>query len=204
MDVLRDLREEFTCEILTEPFKKDIAENKDEFAREIENALLSKYETHKNTVLLLLDNNGEKPLRYLLKSLLLKLKHADQTDHPAFIIINAYRKNVVRVPSDVKLKMELLPEEKEGFALKKLQLEIKHMEMPLNFHAFNIMQEGFKKEDAEKLITEEMIKHVKKSQGVQQHKTSQFFDFDKLIFSRFTLVKAFVRAIHCPNRTANR
>ncbi len=161
-EVLSNLSEEFTCETLTEPFKSDIAENKVEFAREIENtgnALLSKYETHQNTVLLMLDNNGEKPLRYLLKSLLIKLKRADQTDHPAFIIINAYMKNVVRVPSDVKLKMELLPEEKEWFAQKKLQLESKHMKIPMNFHAFKIMQGGFKKEDAKKVI-EAMIKHV--------------------------------------------
>uniref|UniRef100_A0A673JAU2 Uncharacterized protein n=1 Tax=Sinocyclocheilus rhinocerous TaxID=307959 RepID=A0A673JAU2_9TELE len=92
----------------------------------------------------------------------LKLKRADQTDHPAFIIINAYRKNFVRVPSDVKLKMELLPDEKEMFAQKKLQQESKRMEMSQKFHAFNIMQGGFQKEDAEKLITEEMVNHIEK------------------------------------------
>ncbi|XP_026116257.1 sterile alpha motif domain-containing protein 9-like [Carassius auratus] len=107
------------------------------------------------------DNKGEKLLCYLLKSLL-KLKRADQTNHPAFIIINAYQKNVVRVPGDVKLKMELLPEEKDRFAQKKLQLESKHKEMSQTFHAFNIMQGGFQKEDAEKLITEEMVKHIEK------------------------------------------
>ncbi|KAL1270474.1 hypothetical protein QQF64_029490 [Cirrhinus molitorella] len=55
--------------------------------------------------------------------------------------------------------MELLPEEKERFAQKKL--EIAQMEMSLKFHAFNIMQGGFKKEDATS-ITEEIKKHVEK------------------------------------------
>ncbi|XP_016117033.1 sterile alpha motif domain-containing protein 9-like [Sinocyclocheilus grahami] len=164
-EVLRDLREEFTCETLTQSFKTDIAANKDKCAKEIENTaneLLGIYKTHKNTVLLLLDNKGEKPVRYLLKSLQLKLKRANQTDHPAFIIINAYQKNVVRAPSDVKLKMELLPHEKETFAQKKLQLESKQMEMSQKFLAFNIMQRGFQKEDAEKLITQKMVNHIEK------------------------------------------
>ncbi|XP_052458982.1 sterile alpha motif domain-containing protein 9-like [Carassius gibelio] len=163
-EVLRDLREEFTCQTLTKSFKTETAENKDELVREIGNTAndpLRIYETHNKTVLLLLDIKGEKLLCYLLKSLL-KLKRADQTNHPAFIIINAYQKSVVRVPGDVKLKLELLPEEKDKFAQKKLQLESKHKEMSQTFHAFNIMQGGFQKEDAEKLITEEMVKHIEK------------------------------------------
>uniref|UniRef100_A0A8C1YFP7 Sterile alpha motif domain-containing protein 9-like n=1 Tax=Cyprinus carpio TaxID=7962 RepID=A0A8C1YFP7_CYPCA len=164
-EVLRDLREEFTCETLTESFRTETAGNKDELTREIENTangLLRIYETHNNTVLLLLDNKGEKLLRYLLKSLLLKLKRVDQTNHPAFIIINACWKKVVRAPGDVKLKMELLPEEKDRFAQKKLWLESKHKEMSQKLHAFNIMHGGFQKEDAEKLITEEMVNHIEK------------------------------------------
>ncbi|KAL1270446.1 hypothetical protein QQF64_029462 [Cirrhinus molitorella] len=161
-EVLSDLSEEFTCETWTEPFKTDI--NKDEFAREIGNLaddLFRVYQTHlKNTVLLLLDHEYDKPLRYLIKNLQSKLQRADQTDHPAFIIVNAVSKSFVRVKDDVKLKMELLPEEKERFAQKRKEIENKHNEMSQNFHAFHIMQGGFKKEDAEKVITEEIIKHV--------------------------------------------
>ncbi|XP_058636706.1 sterile alpha motif domain-containing protein 9-like [Onychostoma macrolepis] len=165
-EILRDLREEFRCETWTEPFKTDITENK-EFAREIEkmtNALLSIYETHQNTVLLLLDHTDDKPLRYLIKNLQSKLQRADQTDHPAFIIINAVSKSTVRAKDDVKLKMELLPQEQERFAQKRLELKKKFKKMSLNLHAFNIMHGGFKKEDAEAVITDEMKKHVDKNQ----------------------------------------
>ncbi|KAL0187572.1 hypothetical protein M9458_014671, partial [Cirrhinus mrigala] len=105
-EVLSELSEEFTCETLTEPFKTDTAENMAE-------EMLRVYKTHKNTVLYLLDHEYDRPLRYLLKNLQAKLQRADQTDHPAFIIINAVSKSVVRAKDDVKLKMELLPEEEE-------------------------------------------------------------------------------------------
>ncbi|RXN04976.1 sterile alpha motif domain-containing 9-like protein [Labeo rohita] len=161
-EVLSELREEFTCETLTEPFKTDIAENKDEFAREtLKDELFRVYETHQNTVLLLLDHKDDKPLHYLIKSLQSKLQRADQTDHPAFIIINAVSKSVVRAKDNVKLKMELLPEEKDRFAQKKEEIKQKNMEMSQTFHAFNIMQGGFQKKDAEDLITKAMVKYVK-------------------------------------------
>ncbi|KTG02858.1 hypothetical protein cypCar_00043747 [Cyprinus carpio] len=159
-EVLRDLREEFTCETLTETIKTDITENKDkEYERKIEstaNELHRKYVGQKDPVLLLLNHEEDKPLRYFIKSLLSKLEHTDQTDHPAFIIINAVSKSTVRAPGDVKLKMELLPEEKERFAQKMQEIKKKYKKMSQKFHAFNIMQGGFQKEDAEKLITEEM------------------------------------------------
>ncbi|KAL0149889.1 hypothetical protein M9458_054805, partial [Cirrhinus mrigala] len=153
-EVLSELSEEFTCETLTEPLKTDTAENMAE-------EMLRVYKTHKNTVLYLLDHECDKPLRYLLKNLQSKLQRADQTDHPAFIIINAVSKSVVQAKDEVKLKMELLPDEEERFAQKKKEIEDKYKDMFQEFHAFNIMQGGFKKEDAEKLITEEMMKHVK-------------------------------------------
>ncbi|KAL1270366.1 hypothetical protein QQF64_029382 [Cirrhinus molitorella] len=160
-EVLSDLREEFTCETLTNPFKTDMAENKDEFEREIENIgkdLLGKRQN--KTLLLLLDHEDDKPLRYLIKNLQLKLQHPNRADHPAFIIINAVSKSAVRAPGDVKLKMELLPEEQEKFAQKNLEIKQKYKKMSHNLHSFNIMQRGFQKEDAEKMITEEMVKHV--------------------------------------------
>ncbi|XP_016114778.1 sterile alpha motif domain-containing protein 9-like [Sinocyclocheilus grahami] len=159
-EVLRDLSEEFTCETLTEPFKTDIAENKDEFEEEIENMANKLLSIYKRPVLLLLDHEDDKPLRYLLKNLLSKLQHAYQADHPAFIIINAVSKSAVRVPGDVKLKMELLPDEKQRFAQKRQEIEQKYKKMSDKFHAFNIMQGGFQKEDAKNLITDEMRKHV--------------------------------------------
>ncbi|XP_042617362.1 sterile alpha motif domain-containing protein 9-like [Cyprinus carpio] len=116
----------------------------------------------KDPVLLLLNHEEDKPLRYFIKSLLSKLEHTDQTDHPAFIIINAVSKSTVRAPGDVKLKMELLPEEKERFAQKMQEIKKKYKKMSQKFHAFNIMQGGFQKEDAEKLITEEMVNHIEK------------------------------------------
>ncbi|XP_051755752.1 sterile alpha motif domain-containing protein 9-like isoform X2 [Ctenopharyngodon idella] len=162
-EVLQDLREEFTCEILTEPFTTEITENKEEFKKEIEdkaNKLHRKYETHKKPVVLLLDHKDDKSLRYLLKNLQSKLQRSDRTDHPAFIIINAVKKSVVRAPGHVKLKLELLPDEKEKFAQKRQEIEKKHKKISKTFHAFNIMQGSFQKEDAEKVITEEMINHI--------------------------------------------
>ncbi|XP_051755769.1 sterile alpha motif domain-containing protein 9-like isoform X2 [Ctenopharyngodon idella] len=162
-EVLQDLREEFTCEILTEPFTTEITENKERFTRQIEdmaNELHGKYETHKKPVLLLLDHKDDKSLRYLLKNLQSKLQRSDRTDHPAFITINAVKKSVVRAPGHVKLKLELLPDEKEKFAQKRQEIEKKHKKISKTFHAFNIMQGGFQKEDAEKVITEEMVNHI--------------------------------------------
>uniref|UniRef100_A0A8C1RJT9 Sterile alpha motif domain-containing protein 9-like n=1 Tax=Cyprinus carpio TaxID=7962 RepID=A0A8C1RJT9_CYPCA len=159
-------QEEFTCETLTETIKTDITENKDkEYERKIEstaNELHRKYVGQKDPVLLLLNHEEDKPQRYFIKSLLSKLEHTDQTDHPAFIIINAVSKSTVRGPGDVKLKMELLPEEKERFAQKMQEIKKKYKKMSQKFHAFNIMQGGFQKEDAEKLITEEMVNHIEK------------------------------------------
>ncbi|KAI7796686.1 putative sterile alpha motif domain-containing protein 9 [Triplophysa rosa] len=163
LGVLSDLSEEFTCETLREPFNTDIAENKKVFTSEIENmanGLLSTHKTNKKTVLLLLDHKDDKSLRYLLKNLQSKLKRADR---PAFIIINAVSKRAVRVPGDVKLKMELLPDEKKRFAQKSLEVKSEHKKMSQKLHAFNIMQGGFQKEDAEKVITEEMVNHIEKN-----------------------------------------
>ncbi len=187
-EVLSDLREEFTCETRTEPFKTDITENKDEFEREIgnlTNELLSLYEKHKKTVLLLLDHEDDKPLRYLIKKLQSKLQH-NLTDHPAFIITNAVRKSAVRAPGDVKLKMELLPEEEDRFDQKKQEINKKHKKISDKFHAFNIMQEGFQKEDAENLITEEMKRHV------ENHKESS----STRLLSFLALINSYVPGSH--------
>ncbi|CAM4532986.1 unnamed protein product [Leuciscus chuanchicus] len=169
------LREEFTCETWTDLFKTEVSENKDEFTREIENMskeLLGKYKTHKKPVLLLLDNKHNKPLRHLLKNLQSKPLH-DQTDGPALIIINAVRKSV-REKSHVKLKLELLPEEKERFAEKRLEIEEKHKKMSNTFHAFNIMQGGFQKEKAEKMITGEMANLIEKDKTSSSTKLLSF------------------------------
>ncbi len=165
-DVPSDLREEFTCETLIEPFKTESVEN-------IANALLRKYEMLKKPVLLLLDHKDDKPSS--LKNLLSKLQRADHTDHPAFITVNAVSKSAVRPKDNVKLKMELLPDEKEMFAQKRLEIEQKKMSQ--KFHAFNIMQGGFQKEDANNLITEEMIKHVKNHKESSSTRLLSFLAF---------------------------
>ncbi|XDV17248.1 hypothetical protein PO909_023145 [Leuciscus waleckii] len=134
--------------------------------------LLGKYKTHKKPVLLLLDNKHNKPLRHLLKNLQSKPLH-DQTDGPALIIINAVRKSV-REKSHVKLKLELLPEEKERFAEKRLEIEEKHKKMSNTFHAFNIMQGGFQKEKAEKMITGEMANLIEKDKTSSSTKLLSF------------------------------
>ncbi|RXN23701.1 sterile alpha motif domain-containing 9-like protein [Labeo rohita] len=113
-----------------------------------------KYEKQNKPVLLLVIHEDDKPLRYLIKSLQSKLQH--RTDHPAFIIINAVSKSAVRVPGIVKIKIELLPDEKKKFA-KKME-EIKKKYKKTLFHAFILMQEGFQREYAKKVITEKMVK----------------------------------------------
>ncbi|XP_077094114.1 sterile alpha motif domain-containing protein 9-like [Siphateles boraxobius] len=175
-EILEDVRDEFTCGTWTDPFKTEISENKYKFTREIENMtdeLLGKYKTHKKPVLLLLDHKDDKPLCYLLKNLQSKLQQ-DQTDGPAFVIINAVRKSVVRGPGPVKLKLELLPEEKERFAQKSLEIEEKHKELSKTFHAFNIMQGGFQKEHAEQVITGEMVNHIEKDKTSTSTKLLSF------------------------------
>ncbi|XP_077094093.1 sterile alpha motif domain-containing protein 9-like [Siphateles boraxobius] len=175
-EILEDVRDEFTCETWTDPFKTEISENKYKFTREIENMtdeLLGKYKTHKKPVLLLLDHKDDKPLCYLLKNLQAKLEQ-DQPDGPAFVIINAVRKSVVRGIGPVKLKLELLPEEKERFAQKSLEIEEKHKQMSKTFHAFNIMQGGFQKEHAEKVITGEMVNHIEKDKTSTSTKLLSF------------------------------
>ncbi|XP_048025300.1 sterile alpha motif domain-containing protein 9-like [Megalobrama amblycephala] len=182
-EVLQDLREEFACEILTEPFTTEITENKERFTRQIEdmaNKLHGKYETHKKPVLLLLDHKDDKSLRYLLKNLQSKLQRSDRPDHPAFIFINAVKKSVVRAPGHVKLKLELLPDEKEKFAQKRQEIEKKHKKISKTFHAFYIMQGGFQKEDAEKVITEEMVNHIGKD---KQSSSTRLLSFLALINS---------------------
>ncbi|KAK9972725.1 hypothetical protein ABG768_026012 [Culter alburnus] len=178
-EVLQDLREEFTCEIQKEPFTTEITENKERFTRQIEdmaNTLLEIYKTHKKPVLVLLDHKDDKPLRYLLKKLQSKLQRSARPDHPAFIIINAVRKSIVRVPGHVKLKLELLPDEKEKFAQKRQEIEKKHRKISKMFHAFNIMQGGFQKEDAEKVITEEMVNHIGKDKKSSSTRLLSFLD----------------------------
>ncbi|KAL0199498.1 hypothetical protein M9458_008038 [Cirrhinus mrigala] len=180
---------EFTCETRTEPFKIDIAENKDEFEREVENMadeFRRKYEKQNNTVLLLVIHEDDKPLRYLIKNLQSKLQH--RTDHPAFIIINAVSKSAVRVPGIVKIKMELLPGEKKKFDEKTEEIKKKHSKMFHKFHAFILMQGGFQKEYAEKVITEEMVKHA------ENHRDSS----STRLLSFLALINSYVPGSHLP------
>ncbi|XP_056100846.1 sterile alpha motif domain-containing protein 9-like [Rhinichthys klamathensis goyatoka] len=168
-EILQELSDKFTCGTWKDPLRTEIT-------REIENmtdALIGKYKTHKKPVLLLLDHSDDEPLRYLLKKLQSKLQQ-DQTDGPAFVIINVVRKSLVRGRVFVKLKLELLPEEKERFAQKSLEIEKKHKEMSKTFHAFNIMRGGFQREDAEKVITGEMVNLIEKDKTSSSTKLLSF------------------------------
>ncbi|KAA0725527.1 Sterile alpha motif domain-containing protein 9 [Triplophysa tibetana] len=157
LDVLSDLSEEFT------------------FKNTRESDITS--ETHKKTIFLLLDNKDDKPLRCLLKTLQFKLKRAD---HPAFIIINVVSKTAVRLPDDVKLKMELLPDEKERFAQKSLVVKREYKKMSQKLPSFNIMPRGFQREDADKMIREEMVNLIEKD---SESSGTRLFSFLALINS---------------------
>ncbi len=154
--------------------------------------LLSDEEQGQKTVLLLLDsyNNDLQIKNILLKNLNEEIhKREINTDTPVVIIFNcnpAYCLTLVCSTYDVKLKMELSPDEKKRFSQKKKELKKKYKKMSQKFHAFNIMQGGFQKEDAEKVITEEMIKHVK------NHKESR----STRLFSFLALINSYVPGSH--------
>ncbi|XP_016417855.1 sterile alpha motif domain-containing protein 9-like [Sinocyclocheilus rhinocerous] len=111
----------------------------EQLAKQVLDLFLLSNEQHaehdQKTVLLLLDTNDELP--------------ADSA-------------TVVRSKDDVKLLMKLSTEERKRFDQKKEELKKKYKKMSQKFLAFNIMQGGFQKEDAEKLITQEMVNHIEK------------------------------------------
>ncbi|XDV41118.1 hypothetical protein PO909_010041 [Leuciscus waleckii] len=137
------------------------------------------------TVLLLLDtkenSNNDQPIKNSLwKNLTDEIRTRDISTHtPAVIILNC---TTITGPGtgSVEITMMLSPNEKERFDQKKLELNEKYKTMSENFHAFNIMQGGFRKEDAEKLITAEMVQHVKK---YPKSKSTRLLSFLALINS---------------------
>ncbi|KAF4110476.1 hypothetical protein G5714_007507 [Onychostoma macrolepis] len=157
--------------------------------------LLSSEEQGQKTVLLLLDiqentNDNLQIKNSLRKNLNEEIHQRDiTTNTPVVIIFNcssAYCLTTAEATADVKLKMELSPHEKQRFEQKKKELKKKHKETSQEFHAFNIMQGGFKKEDAEKVITEEMINHVK------NHKESS----STRLLSFLALINSYVPGSH--------
>ncbi len=148
-------------------------------------------EQDRKTVLLLLDTKekiNDLPIKNVLWKDLIEEIHRRgiNTETPVVIILNCIPKDFTLNDASgvVKLKMELLPEEKERFAQKMLGIEQKKMSP--KFHAFNIMQGGFKKEDAEKVITKEMIKHVEKD--IKSSST--------ILLSFLALINAYVPGSH--------
>ncbi|XP_077089795.1 sterile alpha motif domain-containing protein 9-like [Siphateles boraxobius] len=137
------------------------------------------------TVLLLLDtkenSNNDQPIKNSLwENLIDEMRKRDiSTDSPAVIILNC-RTTTVRATGRVEITMMLSPNEKERFDKKKLELNEKYKTMSETFHAFNIMQGGFRKEDAEKLITAEIVQHVKK---YPKSKSTRLLSFLALINS---------------------
>ncbi len=149
-------------------------------------------EQDQRTVLLLLDIKINKNDDMLIKNILRQDLHEEiherdiTTDTPVVIIFNcspADLPTIVHSTDDVQLKMELLTEEKERFDQKKKKLKKKYKEISQKFHAFNIMQGGFQKE---KVITKEIIKHVKK------HKESS----STRLLSFLALINSYVPGSH--------
>ncbi len=170
-----------------------------ELSKQVVDLFLLSNEEHaeqdRKTVLLLLDTkgntNGDLPIKKILRKNLSEEIHERDitTNTPVVIIFNfssADLLTIVRSTDDVKLKMELLIEEKEMFAQKKKELKRKHKEMSKKFHAFNIMQGGFQKEDAEKVITEEMETYV------ENHKESS----NTRLLSFLALINSYVPGSH--------
>ncbi|KAK7151297.1 hypothetical protein R3I93_012285 [Phoxinus phoxinus] len=149
--------------------------------------LLSNEQQHaehdQKTVLLLLDTkeNIDQPIKNSLwENLIDEIRKRDiSTDTPAVIILNC-RTTTVRATGKVEITMRLSPNEKERFDQKKKELKKKYKTVSENFHAFNIMQGGFQKEDAEKLITAKMVKHVK---SYPKSKSTRLLSFLALINS---------------------
>ncbi|RXN04944.1 sterile alpha motif domain-containing 9-like protein [Labeo rohita] len=131
--------------------------------------LLSNKERDQKTVLLLLDIQGNTNDDLLIKSILRQNLNKDiherniTTNTPVVIIFNCSPADLLTIghsTDDVKLTMKLLTDEKLRFAQKKKQLTTKYKKMSQKFHAFNIMQGGFQKKDAEDLITKEIKEYV--------------------------------------------
>ncbi|KAL1270431.1 hypothetical protein QQF64_029447 [Cirrhinus molitorella] len=145
-----------------------------ELSKQVVDLFLLSNEEHakqnQETVLLLLDtkentNNDLKMKRILRQNLIEEIRKRDiTTNTPVVIIFNCSPAGLITTDhstDDVKLTMNLLTDEKKRFAQKKEELKKKYKKMS-QFHAFNIMQGGFKKEDAENMITNKMLKHVEK------------------------------------------
>ncbi|ROL45230.1 Sterile alpha motif domain-containing protein 9-like [Anabarilius grahami] len=158
--------------------------------------LLSKEQHAKHdqkTVLLLLDTkentNNDQPIKNTLwKNLIDEIQTRDiKTDTPAVIILNCRTANFP-AKNNVEITMMLSPTEKTRFDQKRQELEEKYKEKSQNFHAFNIMQGGFKKEDAEKVITAEMVEHVKNN---PKSKSTRLLSF-------LALINSYVPGLHLP------
>ncbi|KAK9956989.1 hypothetical protein ABG768_014687 [Culter alburnus] len=141
--------------------------------------------SNQKTVLLLIDTkentNNDQPIKNTLwENLIDEIRMREiKTDTPAVIILNCRTANFPTKDS-VEIKMILSPTEKTRFDEKRHELEEKFKEKSQNFHAFNIMQGGFKKEDAEKVITAEMVQHVKNN---PKSKSTRLLSFLALINS---------------------
>ncbi|XP_067239434.1 sterile alpha motif domain-containing protein 9-like [Chanodichthys erythropterus] len=141
--------------------------------------------SNQKTVLLLIDTkentNIDQPIKNTLwENLIDEIQTREiKTDTPAVIILNCRTANFPTKDS-VEIKMKLSTTEKTRFDEKRHELEEKFKEKSQNFHAFNIMQGGFKQEDAEKVITAEMVEHVKNN---PKSKSTRLLSFLALINS---------------------
>ncbi|XP_051731191.1 sterile alpha motif domain-containing protein 9-like [Ctenopharyngodon idella] len=165
MQVLWHFRKDLRCARVIDP---DLDAKK--LPKQVVDLFLLSNEQHakrdQKTVLLLLDTkentNNDQPIKNTLwENLIDEIQKRDiKTDTPAVIILNCRTADFPTTGS-VAITMTLSSTEKMRFDQKRQELEEKYKERSQNFHAFNIMQGGFKKEDAEKVITAEMVEHVK-------------------------------------------
>ncbi|XP_056122408.1 sterile alpha motif domain-containing protein 9-like [Rhinichthys klamathensis goyatoka] len=184
MQVLWHFHKDLRCAKVIE---SDLDDKK--LPKQVVNLFLLSNEQHakhdQKTVLLLLDtkenSNNDQPIKNSLwENLIDEMRERDvSTDTPAVIVLHC-RTTSVRATGNVEITMMLSPREKERFDKKKLELNEKYKTKSETFHAFNIMQGGFRKEDAEKLITAKMVKYVQKN---PKSKSTRLLSFLALINS---------------------
>lgn len=155
MRVLWDLRKQLRCAKLN--YKtSDIVIIKDDIIRLFKEG----GEKNHNTVLLLLDVGEEgKKISHLLHKELQKRSAGDNI--PMLIIMNVESKTTIPKSTTVKLKMELLPEEKTLFKEHKAVIKEKHGEDSEKFYGYNIMHGNFRKDFVKNLIKNDLKCYAK-------------------------------------------
>uniref|UniRef100_A0A9J7Y9M9 Si:ch73-252p3.1 n=1 Tax=Cyprinus carpio carpio TaxID=630221 RepID=A0A9J7Y9M9_CYPCA len=179
MQVLWDLRKQLRCARMK--YKSSDMNIKDDIIKLFKEG----GEKNQNTVLLLLDVGDEgNRISYRLHKEL--DKRIAGHNIPMLIIMNVASKTTVPKSTSVKLKMELLPDEKVTFEEHKPVIKDKHGEDSKSFHGYNIMHRNFKKDFVKNLISKD-LKHY-----VQVNKASA----NTKLFSYLALLNSYIPSSH--------